>query len=156
MTDKELLKWAVEHGASVGPSIGEALAARLDGETRTVGRSEIWIPGWRPTSLNRLMYAKVYDRIKLKKRDTEIIGVFAHTCGVPLATCKRRVSLTITLGPRQRKADGDNLWKGLLDGLVSCNRLVDDNATWCEMGLVVWLPRGAGTPGTSITLEDML
>lgn len=154
---REYEQMALERGGSVGgpAMIGEAVAScRLDGETQIVGQYEIWIPGWRPTSLNRLMYAKVRDRIKLKANDSEIVGVFAHTCKVPKATCRRRVSLAITLGPRWRQFDDDNALKGILDGLVTCGRLVNDNATWCERGEIIWRPRGSGPCGTLITLED--
>lgn len=120
------------------------------------GRHTIYVPKWRPTSLNKLMYATVGQRIRLKKHDTEMVGVFFHLSKVPKATSKRRVSLKITLGPRQKQYDDDNAWKSCLDGLVTCGALVDDSGAWCERGDLTWFfYRKDYEPGTVIELEDL-
>lgn len=141
----------VEDRQSHKNAMADALAER---KPTTHGRFEIWVPGWKPTSLNRLMYAKVSHRIKLKAYDSEMVGIACHLANVPKAACKRRVSLEITLGPRWRQYDDDNAWKAVLDGLVSCKRLVDDNAVWMERGSVIWHPRKSGACGTMIILQD--
>lgn len=90
---------------------------------------------------------------RLKARDRRIIGLAVLAAGIPRAAAKRRVSLTITLGPRQRGADPDAYFKSTLDSLVHCGMLKDDSRHWCELGPVSY-SRGP-VAQTTITLEDI-
>lgn len=109
------------------------------------------IDGWHPTSLNRMLGYHWTRRRKLKAFDRDVIALEALR--LPRATGKRRVSIHLTLAPRQRGYDPDNLLKGLLDGLKHAGMLVDDSRTWCELGPVTF---GRGVrKATTITLEDI-
>ena len=100
------------------------------------------IPGWRPALLNEYVGRHWSVGARLKKRDRKFVGVAVVAHGVPLARCKRRVTLTIVLGPRQRQCDPDAPWKSLLDALKACGALVDDSPDWCEVAPLV-IERGA-------------
>jgi Holliday junction resolvase RusA-like endonuclease len=73
--------------------------------------------------------------------------------GVPPAAGKRRVSLTLTLAPRQRGADPDAYRKSLLDALTHAGMLLDDNRQGVELGPVQFI-RGEHK-ATAILLEDV-
>lgn len=110
----------------------------------------IHIPQWRPATLNQLMghWSKTH---KLKKSDRQII---AHYCkDTPKATGKRRVSLHISLKGRQQKADPDAYWKSLLDALVACGQLINDNDANVELGTVTYDREVQA--GTVITLTEV-
>lgn len=109
------------------------------------------LPSYTPTSTNALMRS-VRARIRLKKSDREIICHYAREQGLPLAMCKRRVSVAITLGKGQRQMDPDNVLKSLLDALVCAGLLVDDGPRWVQLGEVTW---HRGERKTVITLEDI-
>ena len=111
----------------------------------------IELPGIHPPRLNQLMHCHWAVAAKRKKVWTRALGMFAH--GIPPATGKRRVTLTITLAPRQRSPDVDAFWKSTLDSLVLCSLLVDDNPKWCELSPVIYL-RGPERK-TVIVLEDI-
>jgi hypothetical protein len=117
-------------------------------------RQEFMISGWRPPSLNALMRGKLSDRIRLGKMARERIAWEARLAGVRgTASIRRRVSLAITLGGRQRPTDVDSVWKATLDGLVSAGLIVDDSARWCAIGDLSF-DRGEVT-STRIILEDL-
>lgn len=113
----------------------------------------ITIPNWHPTRLNRLINCHWATRNRRKKRDYEMLAVYAMQASVPKATTARKVLLHLTMAPRQHKPDADSLWKGLLDGLVSCGQLVNDSPKWCVLGSVSF-DRGTEA-ATRITLEDL-
>lgn len=114
-------------------------------------RWEIVLPGYHPVTLNRLLGCHWAIAAKRKKLWMRAIGLFsAH---VPRATGKRRVSLKVTLAPRQRAFDPDAPWKATLDALVRLGLLTDDNRQGVELGLVLF-ERGT-EKATTITLEDM-
>lgn len=92
-------------------------------------------------------------RSRMKKSDREMVAGYARLAEVPKAKRKRRVRLTIVLGPRQRGADPDAFWKGLLDSLVAAELLVDDSKEWVELAPVEY-ERGKER-ATRIVLEDM-
>jgi Holliday junction resolvase RusA-like endonuclease len=75
-------------------------------------------------------------------------------CHVPGATGQRRVSLSVTLAPRRRQPDADAYDKVLLDSLVRCGLLCDDNAKGILGRMSVEFLRGK-TSETRITLEDV-
>lgn len=111
----------------------------------------ITIPNWHPTRLNELL-GNHFQASRLKKADREMVGIYAFTSEVPHAQGKRRVTLKITLGPGERGGDADAYWKSLLDALVCCGRLVDDNSQQCE---IVPVQYDRGERKTVIILEDL-
>lgn len=110
------------------------------------------IPDWHPATTNQLLRS-VRLRIRLKKNDREMVCGYSLQANIPNASVRRRVSLQLTLAPRQRAADPDAYWKSLLDALVRAGLLVDDNRTWCELGSVEFT-RGSAR-ATTIMLEDI-
>jgi hypothetical protein len=110
------------------------------------------IPGWLPCRLNQLL-GHWRNRHRLKKADRETVGLYARMASIPHAKGKRRVSLVLTLAPRQRAADPDAWWKSVLDALVQADQLVDDNRQWCELGSVTF--RRGREEATTIILEDV-
>jgi hypothetical protein len=111
------------------------------------------ISRWHPAKLNEWHGAHWSRRARLKRFDREIVGLFAKLAGIPVARGKRRVSLRLTLAPGQRAGDPDAYWKSLLDSLVHCRLLLDDNAKSLELGQVSFT-RGA-VPETEIVLEEI-
>ena len=111
----------------------------------------ITIPRWHPATVNQLLRS-VKGRIRLKKTDRELIGWYARCARITRATGRRRVSLEITLGPRQRASDPDAYWKSLLDALVQAGLLIDDTRQHVELGSVEF-NRGPEHQ-TVILLED--
>jgi hypothetical protein len=111
------------------------------------------IEGWHPARNNQWHGSHWAVRARLKKADRERVALHAGRVGVPHATGKRRVTLTITLGPRQRGGDPDAYWKACLDSLVSCGLLVDDNRQGVELAPVRF--GRAKVKATTILLEDV-
>ena len=105
-----------------------------------------------PTPLNKLLgdWRRAATR---KKQDRRTIGTAFKLVGIPLATGKRRVSLVIVLGPRQRGADPDGYFKSLLDALQACGALADDRRQCVELGPVSY-ERGPAAE-TRVMLEDL-
>jgi hypothetical protein len=85
------------------------------------------IDGWHPARLNQLVGCHWGTRSKRKRVDREVIALEALAQKIPKAMGKRRVSLVLTLAPRQRAGDLDAYWKSLLDALVVAGLLVDDS-----------------------------
>ena len=95
-------------------------------------RFEVMIEGWHPAKLNQLNVGHWGRRRKLKDIDAKVLANECDRARVSGAIGKRRVTLTITLAPRQRAADPDAYWKSLLDGLKRCGALREDNRHWVE------------------------
>jgi hypothetical protein len=115
------------------------------------GRWEFFVPNWHPTRLNVLLGKHHIEAWRLKQMDQALVLV--HSGGkVPVAKVRRRVTLRIVLGPRQKGGDTDAYWKSLLDALVANHLLIDDNKNWVEL-MPVEFERGA--LGTWILLEDI-
>lgn len=112
----------------------------------------IEVPGWWPALLNQFLYKHWSVRSRMKRQDRKTIALAVLIAGTPKATGKRRVTLTLVLGPRQRRCDGDAPWKSLLDGLAKCGALVDDNTDWVEMAALRF---AKGEKATIIELEDI-
>ena len=112
----------------------------------------ITIPDWNPTPLNKLLghWAKAARK---KKADARMVWAYAVSAHVPKAAGKRSVELTITLAPRQRAFDPDAPWKGLLDALVRCGLLTDDNRQGVEL-MPIKYERGE-RKATRIILKDL-
>ncbi len=69
----------------------------------------------------------VKARCRLKKRDRIAVGEAAARAGIAPATGKRRVRLTVLVGPGKRRPDPDAFWKSLLDAMAACGLLVNDS-----------------------------
>jgi Holliday junction resolvase RusA-like endonuclease len=113
----------------------------------------ITVPRWHPARLNQLLHAHWAKAARMKKSDRDLIAVYCRQAGVPPAAGKRRVSLVLTLGPRQRAADVDAYWKSLLDGLTAAGMLLDDDRFGVELGAVDFV-RGKER-ATAILLADL-
>lgn len=117
------------------------------------------IEDWHPYRINQLLKVHWGRQCRYKKADAELVAVMMHNFGVPKVDkdkpAKRRVGLTIILAKGQRAGDPDAYHKSLLDALVRCGRLKDDNRQWCEITPTVF-ERGEETPATVITLEDVI
>lgn len=105
-----------------------------------------------PATLNQLLRT-VRRRISLKKRDRDWIYLAAHNSGIPRATGKRRVALTIILERGQRAADPDAYHKSVGDALKQAGLIVNDSYLWIE-----WAPttyQRGDKAQTLIRLEDL-
>lgn len=116
------------------------------------GLHRITIPGWHPARLNELLRGR-WHAARLKKRDRKIVRDYAGWAVIPVALGPRRVHLAITLGKGQRAGDPDAYWKSLLDALVYCGLLIDDNRQHVVLDPVEFV-RGA-EPETTIELHDL-
>jgi len=113
----------------------------------------LWIPGWHPTPLNKLLRSHWGTAAKLKAKDRKIITTAARAYGVAPAPGRRKVSLFLVLGKGQRAADPDAFWKSTLDALVACGALKDDDRLHVELAPPAFARGDA--PATFITLEDV-
>ncbi len=111
------------------------------------------IEGWHPARLNLLLGGHWSQGHRLKRADRQMIALAAKLQGIPPATGKRRVSLTLTLAPRQRAGDPDSYFKSLLDALTHAGLLLDDNRQGVELGKVTF-ERGP-VRQTTVLLEDL-
>jgi hypothetical protein len=114
----------------------------------------LFIPGWRPAPLNKIMHGHWSNGNRLKKADFGMITAYAMASRIPKATGRRRVELHITLTGQQKQADPDAYAKSTLDGLKRCGLLVDDSGAWVEWVTPTY--DRCGEPGTRITLTDLL
>lgn len=89
---------------------------------------------------------------RLKRRDRQTVALACLAARVPPAEGKRRVSLIVGLGPRQR-CDPDCFHKSLLDALVRCGALRNDSSAWVELGPVEMAR--APRPMMTVVLEDL-
>lgn len=111
------------------------------------------IPHFHPTPLNKLLHCHWGTASKRKKSDRQMIWAYAKQANVPAASGKRSVEIIITLAPRQRACDPDSQTKSLLDALVHCGLLTDDNRQGVEI-LPVQFKRGSFKL-TRIVLKDL-
>lgn len=110
------------------------------------------IPDWHPARLNQLLRNR-WVRRDLRQLDDDMVAAYCRLAEVTRATLRRRVSLEITLTPRQRGADPDCWWKSVLDALVNCGAIRDDSVRWVELGAVV--VRKGKRRQTIILIEDV-
>lgn len=147
-------------------------------EAEMVHRIEL--PGWAPTSLNKLVGNR-WKAARLKKTDAKAIAKACTLCRVPPVALsaaekkarkklgiegrlpgdptpiKRHVRLEIKLGKGERAADEDNYWKGLMDGLKHAGMLFEDSRVWASHDANITFSRGENKwdRGTVIVLEDV-
>jgi Holliday junction resolvase RusA-like endonuclease len=113
----------------------------------------IKIPRWRPALLNELMRS-VRTKIRLKKRDREMVCAYAWQAKFPPAVGKRRVSLHVTLCKGMREFDVDAWQKSGLDAMKHAKLIVDDSTGFVEIGPLTF-SRNSAAWGTRITLDDV-
>lgn len=116
---------------------------------------KIEIPGWHPTTLNKLMNVHWAVRGRMKAQDASIIKRYAEESDVPPADKIRVVTLTYIIKEKSRAKfpDEDNIWKSPLDALKHAKMIVDDSPDWLKKNPVVYLR--AKEKGTIIELEDV-
>lgn len=110
------------------------------------------ITDWHPVILNKLLrmhWAARNRAVDDAKRRVQV----ACNAKIPKATGKRRLTLTWVMGPRNKEPDRDNVSKLLLDSLVWCGRLTDDDSSGVEC-LPVRFERGP-VKGIVVDLEDV-
>jgi Holliday junction resolvase RusA-like endonuclease len=111
------------------------------------------IDGWHPARLNELLGCHWAAAAQRKKHDRTLVCVESRIQSVPKARGPRRVSLLLTMAPKQRRPDPDCWFKSLLDALVHAGLLIDDGPKWCTLGGVTY-DRGP-KKRTTIALEDL-
>lgn len=120
--------------------------------TEAVKCYRVDMPG-QTARLNQLIGCHWATKHRRTKADRQLVGYCCHHAGVPPATGKRRVKLTVVLGPRQRGPDPDAFWKSLLDALVACGALRGDSKEWVELPPVAY-QRGRAR-SMHLILEDI-
>jgi hypothetical protein len=111
------------------------------------------IDNWHPTSINELTKGRVRRGIRLKKLDRNLVAAYAIKFGITKATGRRRVDLTIVLGPRQRGCDPDAYHKSLLDALKNAGLLIQDTRHGVSFTEPTYIR--ADAHATIITLTDL-
>ncbi len=147
---------ASTHDISTALRTGRLGTAEIEDKTpvpvAAAGRWVLTIPGYQPVPLNALIGHNPYTIHRRKQEDKKKIAAESALAGIPKAWCRRSVSLTIILGPRQRACDPDAYWKCLLDSLVACGLLLEDSRQWVKLGTVEF---ERSKRATIITLEDI-
>ena len=110
------------------------------------------IPSWNPVPINKWRGRHWGVRHKLQRGQAAIIGVYALQQGVPKATGRRKVRLTVYKPGKAPDADAYD--KSLLDALVTCGLLVDDSQEWIEGRMEVVVIKSKQRR-TLIRLEDV-
>lgn len=130
--------------------------SRLVCDLPTTGRPGPWtttIPKWHPALINHLLgdWRRTCQR---KRSDLRMIYFALFAAGVPRATRKRKLTLTLTYRRGQTCCDSDAPFKSLNDALTKIGAWVDDSPRWSKT-----MPLIYGEPGarreTVILLEDM-
>lgn len=110
------------------------------------------IPDFHFQPLNQLL-GHWAQRSRRKKLDREMVAGYALNAQIPKAVGRRKVSLVITLAPKQRAADPDAPLKSCLDALTHAGLLRNDSRQWVEIGSITF-ERGP-CRATAIILEDV-
>lgn len=119
----------------------------------TLARHTLILDAFQPHRLNVLLRLHWAARNRALKGDADVVAAEAFRQGIPKAAGKRRVSLTVRHGRSVKAADADALWKSLLDALVKCGLLLDDDPAHCELGTVGY--ETAERRGLVVLLEDL-
>ena len=115
----------------------------------------IWtmeIPGWHPVELNKLIGHRM-KTASLKKHDCKIVCDAVVAYGIPRATVKRKLDLTLIYTAGDRTRDKDAYWKSLLDALVHSGALFNDSRHWVDYDKPRYARGDVKT--TFITLQEM-
>lgn len=113
----------------------------------------VTIPYWKPASVNRLINAHWTTGSRAKLEAVQMIATYLYKSGVPKATGRRKVDISITQSGRGRTLDPDNLCKVVFDALKSTGYIIDDSSKWLDYTPPV-ITRGKVTE-TTITLTDV-
>ena len=128
---------------------GSSVILLREAEPGEIGPWVVLIPGWQPPSLNRYLYRHWTETSKAKRDVIAVVGAACLAAGIPRATKRRRVSVSLT--KKGHRPDHDNITKALYDGLKACGAILDDGPDWCETGRY---EVGRGELKTTLTLED--
>jgi hypothetical protein len=120
--------------------------------SKVLASHTLTVPAWHPCRVDQFLGRWSREHRK-KGVDRQVIGTALKEEAIPPATGKRRVSLTLTLGPKQRAGDPDAYWKSLLDALDHVGLLTDNSGQGVELGPVAFV-RGPAR-ATTIVLEDL-
>lgn len=133
------------------PSKTKALVPRA----AEIRRAVLDIENWNPPSVNRLLkvHWAIANRIKKHAKAHVWHAAVVSRPPVTAATGRRRVSVRVTVAGRGGVPDPDNILKALFDALKHNGLIVDDSATWLEIGEVT-VERGKARR-TVVTLEDI-
>jgi hypothetical protein len=114
-----------------------------------------WLPihGWRPAALNELE-RNVKTKIRLKKRDRDVLCAGAREWNIGRASGKRRLGLQIRVPKHQRRWDTDAFFKSLQDAAKHAGLIVDDSPVWFSCGRCDYDPQ-RGPLRTTLILEDL-
>lgn len=112
------------------------------------------VADWHPPLLNKTVGRHWTVKNKLKQKATEMLTVMARQHGIPPATGKRRVAITLHGWLKGRLPDRDGWDKLTLDALVRSGLLIDDGPDWLEGRMEVRYVRSENKL-TVITLEDV-
>jgi hypothetical protein len=138
-------------GVSPAPARPTSTVAPVPVIESPPGRWTMEVPGWRPVLDNELKRNPLAAH-SLKRRDADQIAIAKMVYGVPNATRRRRLTLSIT-NRFGRFPDDPAPFKSLWDALVTNHLLVDDSRKWLEMVYPPTYERGAKQ--TVIILEDL-
>lgn len=115
----------------------------------------ITLPEWHPPSMNQ--YVRTHWAVRKRDLDnlTNEIHLISTYQRIPKATTPRAVRIVIQKTPRGKRDDPGNLYarsKAILDALVRCELLLDDDNTSLEALEVV--ERRADTKQTLIEITE--
>ena len=99
--------------------------------------SEVFIPRWHPTPLNKLL-RNYWVAARLKKVDRDMIGWAFKADHPNNRACneKKLITLTIILQKGKRGCDPDAYWKSTLDALVHAGAIANDSHLWVQLAPV--------------------
>ena len=118
-----------------------------------MSRHVIEIPGWHPARANEYRGRHWSAEAAAKTDCRKALVAFGGKRRSLKAAGKRRVVLTITIGPRGGQPDSDAYDKVVLDSLVRLGLLTGDGPAGIEGRMGVEFVRGP-RKSTRITLED--
>lgn len=111
------------------------------------------IPNYLPQPHNVLVRMHWAKRKKEMDECKALVAAYALAQAIPKATGKRRVTVKLVLGRRNKVRDGDSSFKLILDSCTADGLLIDDGPRWCELMPLVQ-ERGRER-ATIIILEDL-
>jgi len=116
------------------------------------GRYELFIPGWHPVNINRLLGYHFGKVKKLKDKDKVALAASFLVSGIPKAKGKRLVGMTLYFPGKSGRGDPDNYNKSARDAMVACGLVVDDSDRWARFTEPVI---EEGKRATLITIEEI-